>query len=249
MHVSRVLIVMCLSVAMLAGCGKQELEEAKARNAELTAQNQQLSGTIARLETEKSSISKELASEKDRNATVADELAQVKKAHADSTKRTEELDKKVGQLDTEILTLKQEKERLSAEVDELRKQAVQPPAQTSILPEERGEMPSTMESPSGSTPQASMTPCKALVEYMRQARSVIQRSKGGERKSKLDELRSGYASKTREAPESARKAADEWVKEMSSSWDNVQDDTLFRILQLKNAAISACGLSPNEAGL
>jgi hypothetical protein len=50
------------------------------------------------------------------------------------------------------------------------------------------------------------------------------------------------------APTQAVKSAHAWVNELSTSWDKPGEKTVYNLLTNRNAALDACGKTPDEAG-
>ncbi len=236
------IVVMCLSLAMLASCGtdKKNLEKARTEISDLTAKNQKLSDANGALANEKSALTQEVAQLKDQNLAKVTELDHLKKNLSELLQKNEALEKKADQAGAAVAQLKKQKDELTAKIVELNKKATPNPDHVNKFEgsDEQGQLVN----------EANLSPCDALIQYMRKGRSIIEGYKAEERKSKLDEVRTSYAARLIEAPAAGRKAAIEWVKELNRSWDRHRDDATPRLVRLKNAALKACGKTAAEAG-
>ena len=246
-------IILCLVfLGSLTSCGpsKKDFEDVKSQVADLTAKSQSLSEMNERLTAEKSALGKELDGLKNKNAALSTESDQYKKNTSDLAQKNEELSKTYKQLETEVSKLKAKNDQLSAQVNELKKKLSQNTEHPS--PQTDANQPLRFKEDSrsaGVAPSRASTPCDALIEYMLKSREIVQKFKNPERKAKLEELYSAYSSKIDPAPAKAKKAAVEWVKELSRSWDKHHNETVSRLLRLRNTVLKECGKSPGEAGL
>jgi len=246
-------IILCLVfLGSLTSCGpsKKDFEDVKSQVADLTAKSQSLSELNERLTAEKSALGKELDGLKTKNAALSTESDQYKKNASDLAQKNEELSKTYKQLETEVSKLKAKNDQLSAQVNELKKKLSQNTEHPS--PQTDANQPLRFKEDSrspGMAPSRASTPCDALIEYMIKSREIVQKFKNPERKAKLEELYSAYSSKIDPAPAKAKKAAVEWVKELSRSWDKHHNETVSRLLRLRNTVLKECGKSPAEAGL
>ncbi|MGO8821521.1 MAG: hypothetical protein ACLQT6_18670 [Desulfomonilaceae bacterium] len=236
------IFLMCLSLAMLTGCGtdKKNLEKAKTEISDLTAKNQKLSDAYGALVTEKSALTQEVAQLKDQNLAKVTELDQLKKNLSELLQKNEALEKKADQTSAAVAQLKKQKDELTSKIVELNKKATPNPDHVNKFGDPDKQAQTKQET--------SLNPCDALIEYMKHGQSIIKSYKGEERKSKLEQARASLAAKMTDAPAAGRKAAMEWVKELNRSWDRHQDDATPRLVRLKNAALKACGKTAAEAG-
>ncbi len=246
-----VMILCLVFLGSLTSCGpsKKDFEDVKTQLSDLTAKNKSLSELNERLTIEKSGLTKELDSLKDKNSALSAESDQYKKDTSSLAQKNEELSKTYKQLEVEVGKLKVKNDQLSAQVAELKKQRQN-------LDQSRQQLDSNQplrfkedSSSQAVKPRAALTPCDALIEYMLKSREIVQKFKNPERKTKLEELYSAYSSKIDPAPANAKKAAVEWVKELSRSWDKHHNETVSRLLRLRNTVLKECGKSPAEAGL
>lgn len=246
-----VMILCLVFLGSLTSCGpsKKDFEDVKTQLSDLTAKNKSLSELNERLTIEKSGLTKELDSLKDKNSALSAESDQYKKEASGVIQKNEELSKTYKQLEVEVGKLKVKNDQLSAQVAEVKKQRQN-------LDQSRQQLDSNQplrfkedSSSQAVKPRAALTPCDALIEYMLKSREIVQKFKNPERKTKLEELYSAYSSKIDPAPANAKKAAVEWVKELSRSWDKHHNETVSRLLRLRNTVLKECGKSPAEAGL
>jgi uncharacterized coiled-coil DUF342 family protein len=247
-----VMILCLVFLGSLTSCGpsKKDFEDVKTQLSDLTAKTKSLSELNERLTIEKSGLTKELDSLKDKNSALSAESDQYKKDASGLAQKNEELSKTYKQLEVEVGKLKVKNDQLSAQVAELKKKQSQSADHPS--PQADTNQPLRFKEDSSSQavkPRAALTPCDALIEYMLKSREIVQKFKNPERKTKLEELYSAYSSKIDPAPAKAKKAAVEWVKELSRSWDKHHNETVSRLLRLRNTVLNECGKSPAEAGL
>ena len=83
---------------------------------------------------------------------------------------------------------------------------------------------------------------------MKVSEQVVRQQKGKERATWLEQVKKQYTPRMQGAPAKAIKAAEDWVKEGTKFWDQSPDDAVFRLLQLRNVVLDACGKSPDSAG-
>jgi|WetSurSiteA1Bulk_404760.scaffolds.fasta_scaffold174566_2 hypothetical protein len=95
---------------------------------------------------------------------------------------------------------------------------------------------------------AELSPCDAVIAFMKASEAVVRQHKGQERTIALEQVKQQFAPKMKGAPEKATKAAENWVKQGSKFWDQSGGDGLFGLLQLRNNVLEACGKSPDAAG-
>jgi len=245
------LCIVCLAVAVASGCGryKEELESAKQQIDRLTSETKRLTEVAANLEKEKTRVSDELKLLSDRNAKMQQEMEALKKSRTALSDENIELKKRNSVIQDQLTSLKREKSDLLREVEELKKSAAESAQPGKRLDAGRAETP--LEPGAGkqvSRPQEKVTPCDAVIEFMKRSGEIVRQQKGEERTKSLQLVKQQYAPRMRGAPEKAVKAAEVWVNELSSSWDNPKDDTVFSLLIKRNAALEACNKKPEEAG-
>ncbi len=245
-------IFLCLIVAVAYGCStyKEDFEKAKGTISELegkirilTDKVDTLQKEIKNLQDESEKLSKEKAGltiqtsrlQKD-NTTLSENLAQLKKQSA-------KLEKTASELKKENEKLTQNNKDLKDEISTLTRgrastgESVKPRENLLGAPQPR---PKT---------DAARSPCDALVEYMRSCVAILRGASGEERTKRLQALRSEYMDKMRGAPAKAISEAEAWVTEAVRYLDTPADDSVFRVLVRRNAALKACGKSPEESGL
>ncbi|WP_157212280.1 hypothetical protein [Desulfomonile tiedjei] len=169
-----------------------------------------------------------------------DDLNKTKAALSGENK---ELKKKYGAVEEEISSLKTEKAKLTQEVEELKKRA----ANMVPSPGPLAAMPTEVTPEKAKQPEE-LSPCDAVLAFMKASERVVRQQKGGERTKALEQVKQQYAPKMKGAPEKARKAAQDWVKEGTKFWDKSSDESSFRLLQLRNTVLETCGKSAREAG-
>jgi chromosome segregation ATPase len=230
---------------MVSGCGryKEELESAKQQIQKLSSEVERLSAEVARLNQEKSRLSDDTKVVSDKNTRMQRDLDDLNKAKAALSAENKELLKKNKAADEQIDSLNREKARLAQEIEELKKRAAQmtpPPTSPAGMPTEVG--------PQSTKQSAELSPCDAVIAFMKASEAVVRQQKGTERTKSLEHVKQQFAPKMKGAPEKAIKAAENWVKEGSRFWDQFGGDGAFSLLQLRNTVLEACGKSPDAAG-
>jgi len=238
-------VILGISLIMLSGCGryKEELEGAKQQIQKLDAQVKTLTEETSRLKQEKSRLSDDLQAHSDKNTRVQRELDDLNKSKAALFAENSEIKKKNSASEQEIGSLKREKAGLSQEVEELKKRLAElapPPKPPSTLP--------TAVSPQAAKPRQELSPCDAVLAFMKASEEIVRQQRGTERTKSLEQVKQEYAPKMKGAPEKAINAAENWVKEGTNFWDKPSEDSTFRLLKLRNTVLDACGKSPDEAG-
>jgi len=229
---------------MVSGCGryKEELENAKQQIEKLNSEVKRLTEETARLNQERNRLSNDSKALSEKNAQMQRELDVLNKAKATLSTENKEMKKKNSVAEEEIASLKREKAKLSKEIDQLKKRVDdQAPPPTSPAPRPTEVGPSTKQ-------LEELSPCDAVLAFMKASEAIVRQQKGAERTRLLEQAHQQYAPRMKGAPEKAVKAAESWVKEGTKFWDKSSDYPTFRLLQLRNAALEACGKSPSEAG-
>jgi hypothetical protein len=238
-------LIVSVSLLMVSGCGryKEELESAKQQIEKLNAEVKKLTEDAARLNQEKSSLGEDLKTLSDKNTRMQRELEDLNKAKAGLSSENKEIKKNLGVCDEEIASLKREKVHVAQEIEELKKRLTEsapPPQSPAPVPTEVG---------SGSDKQVEQpSPCDAVVAFMKASEAIVRQHKGTERAKLLKQVKQQYAPGMKGAPEKAVKAAENWVKEGSKLWDKSSSDSVFRLLQLRNSVLEACGKAPSKSG-
>ncbi len=236
-------LILGVLLFMVSGCGncKQDLESAKQQIEKLNAEVKRLTEEAARLNKEKNGVSDELRRLSDKNVAMQQELSDLNEAKARLSAEDKEIRQKSTLAEKEIVSLKNERSHLALEVEQLKKLVARDsPPKTAITPAEAYL--------SGAKPWEKLSPCDAVIAFMNASENVITRQSRGERIKLLEEVKQQYAEKMRGAPERATKAAENLVKEWVKQWDKSTDDGVFRLLQLRNIALKACGKSPEDTG-
>jgi len=243
--------LVCLAVVIASGCGRyqEELESAKQQIAKLTAESTRLAEVSANLEKERSRLNDELKLLSDKTAKMEQQVGDFRNAKASLDDEIGKLKKRNNELREELSALKKEKEELLRQVDDLKKAAAE-----SVSPEKRPASSSAVIKPEQSpkaqigTQRGSLTPCDAIVEFMKKSLETVRLHKGEERARLLEQTKQEYASRIKGAPDKAIKAAEAWVNELNSSLDSPRDDTVLILITKRNAVMAACGKTPQEAG-
>jgi len=246
------LLLLCIVVALCFGCGrsKEELEAAKQQIGKLNSEVSSLTDAKAGLDKEVSRLGDELKAESNKRAQLQREVSGLQSAKTSWEDEKGKLTKRNSELQEQLNTIGKQKADLEREVQGLKKSLAD--AALSERPSQRevSEKPSEETAVrAGSKPSAGTTPCDALVEFMRKAREIVRLNKGEQRKKLLEQLKQESAGPMKGAPAQAVKAAEDWVSEMNKSWDKPHERTTYNLLTKRNAALEACGKTPEEAGL
>jgi outer membrane murein-binding lipoprotein Lpp len=238
-------LILGVSLLLVSGCGrhKEELESAKQQIEKLNSEIKKLTEEAARLNQEKSQLSEDFKTLSDKNTRMQRELDDLNKAKAALSAENTQIKKKNSEADQEIASLKREKAHLGREVEELNKRAaaLAPPSK---LP----EATPTQRGPQSAKPLEDLSPCDAVLAFMKASEGIVRQQKGTERTKSLEQVKQEYAPRMKGAPAKAIKAAENWVKEGSKWWDESSSDSSSRLLQLRNTVLDACGKSPSGAG-
>lgn len=95
--------------------------------------------------------------------------------------------------------------------------------------------------------------CANLAKYMLEARNIIREHKASERAQRLLELKRSYAEHLKHTPDNARRAAAQWIGALNRADNKIksgkmEDSAVFDVLRFRSRALSACGMTPEEAG-
>jgi uncharacterized phage infection (PIP) family protein YhgE len=238
-------LLLSVLLLMVSGCGryKEELESAKQQIEKLNSDVKRLTEDAARLNEEKNRLSDDSKTLADKNTRMHRELDDLNKAKETLSAENKEIKKKNSATEEEIASLKKEKAQLTQEVKELKKRLdeIAPPQ------ESPPNVPTQIGPPDGRQAEK-FSPCDAVLAFMKASEAIVRQQKGTARATSLEQVKKQYAPRMKGAPQKAIKAAENWVKEGSKFWDQVSDDSTYRLLQLRNVVLEACGKSPREAG-
>jgi hypothetical protein len=241
----------CLVLVVASGCGnyKEQLESAKQQIDKLTSESKRSAEVSANLEKERARLSDELKLLSDKSARMEQNIGELQKAKASLDDELGKIRKRNSELQEELSSLKKEKGELLRQVEDLKRSAAEL-VQPEKLPVSRPTETAPDRSPREQVARQSgkLTPCDAIVEFMKNSGEIVRQHKGGERAKLLEGVKQVYASQMEGAPEKAKKAAEAWVSELSSSWDSPKDDTVYSLISKRNAAMAACGKKPQDAG-
>lgn len=242
-----VALIVSVSLLMVSGCSryKEELEGAKGQIEKLNAEVKKLTAEVTRLNQEKSRLGNESKALSEKKARMQRELDHLTKSHEALSAENKEMKKKMNMADDNIASLKQEKARLGEELADLKKRS------PDVVQSPRAPVTTPGKVASQSPKQRQVTPCDAVIDFMKVSNGIIKQRSGAERTNMLEQVRQEYEPKMKGAPEKAIKAAQDWVKEGSKfrGTSKSDDDALFRLIRLRNAALKACGKTPEEAGI
>lgn len=234
-------------LGLVSGCGtyKEDLESAKQQIEKLNVETKKLTDEAARLNQEKSRLTDELSALSDKNTRMQRELDDVNKTKAALSAENREIGKKNSAAEDEITSLKKENSRLSQEVERLNKNV----AELTPQPKPAPTAPTVPNEAGLSNPKQGedLSPCDAVLAFMKASEAVVKQQKGQERTKSLAHVKEQYAPKMKGAPNKAIKAAESWVAAGVKFWDTSSSDSTFQLLQHKNTVLEACGKSVNES--
>jgi hypothetical protein len=231
-------LVATVSLFVLSGCGtyKEELASAKQQIEKQDLEIKKLAEQGTRLKEETSRLNESSKALSDKNTRMQRDLDDLNRAKATCSAENEEIKKKNKLAEDEIAALRKEKATLIKEIEELKKRV----ADTVPSATPPAAVP-TQGSPLGTKQLKEASPCEAVFAFMNASEGIIRQQKGEERTKSLEKMSLQYAPKMKGAPEKAIKAAGDWVKEFSKSWDKTDADSVFRLVQLRNIVSKACG--------
>jgi hypothetical protein len=91
-----------------------------------------------------------------------------------------------------------------------------------------------------------LSPCDAVIEFMKESKGLITQQKGKEGAKSLKQIKKRYAPRMQGAPAKAVKAAEDWVKEGTKSWDHVSALNIRERNRLLDVVQNACGKSSDS---
>ncbi len=235
-------LLISVLLLMISGCGRKELEDAKQQINSLTAENQKLTELSASLNKDKNRLNEEIKTLSDKNSRMQRDLDDSNKSKATLTDDNKKLKDKMTLMQEELARLNREKAQHAAEIEEYKKRL----AESVPLSKPSGNVPGQI-GPTGKT-EEELSPCDAVIAFMKQSEQVIRQQKGKERTKSLEQVKSQFSPRMQGAPAKAVKAAEDWVREGAKFWDTSPDDAVFRLLKLRNVVLDACGKSPDTAG-
>ncbi len=238
-------LIVSVLLPMVSGCGRQkkELASAKQQIEKLNSEVKRLTDETARLKQETSRLSDESKALSDKNTRLQRDLDALNKAKAAISTENSELKKKNSAAEEEIASLKREKGQVAQEVQEYKKRVTE-----TAPPPKAPAATSTEVVPGGAKRMEELSPCDAVVAFMKASEEVVRRQKGPERAKSLEQVKQQYAPRMKGAPAKAIKAAENWVKVGTKFWDQVGGEGTLQLIQLRGIVLEACGKSPKEAG-
>ncbi len=235
-------LILTVLLLAISGCGRKELEDAKQQINNLTAENKKLAELSASLDKDKKSLNAEIKTLSEKNSQMQRQLDDLNRSKAVLMDENKKLKDKFTIMEEELASLKRDKAHHAEEIEEYKRRL------SELAPMSK----SPARSPGGIGPNAQtaeqLSPCDAVIEFMKASEQVVRQQKGKERTKALEEVKKQYAVRMQGAPAKALKAAEDWVKEGTKFWDQSPDDAVFRLLQLRNTVLDACGKSPDTTG-
>jgi len=225
------------------------LESAKQQIEKLNSESQRLNEALNNLQKERDRLSGELKDLSEKDAALVKDLALLQKEKTALSGENDDLKKRNAAMQGELATLKKDRSDLSKEVDELNKRLSEwqrPGKETRPDLTETTRLPGPKEEIG--KPAKGLSPCDAVIEFMKTSEKIVRQFKGEERKKMLQEVERNYADRIGKAPEKALREAKSWVSEMDSSWDKPGGDTVYNLIVKRNSVLEACKKKPEEAG-
>ncbi len=235
-------LLLSVLLLMISGCGRKELEDAKQQINNLTAENQKLTELSASLDKDKNRLNEEIKTLSDKSSRMQRELDDSNKSKAALTDESKKLKDKITLMEEELARLNREKAQHAEEIEEYKRRL----AESVPLSKPSGIVPGQIGS-TGKT-EEELSPCDAVIAFMKSSEQVIRQQKGNERTKSLEQVKTQFSPRMQGAPAKAVKAAEDWVKEGAKFWDKSPDDAVFRLLKLRNIVLDACGKSPDTSG-
>lgn len=261
------LFLACSLTLTIGGCGnlKEQLEGAKAEVLKLTNENTVLK---QKLESAESKIKKTYDDISQLESQCADLRAMSERLSEQKKKllaKSEDLGKAVEKLEKELEAVRKENQGLNETIKELRENSLASGSGESTTQDQgRESAPTTPKDIEKETPvqsgdqtttepkevakDSAPTPCDMVISFMKSSSRAIRDLKGDERAMELERIAADYDSKMEGAPQEAITAAKNWVINLSKTWDKASSDGIFSTLDLRNKAIKACGISPEDSG-
>ena len=208
----------------------------------MTAENQKLTELSASLDKDKNRLNEQVKTLSDKNSRIQRDLDESNKSKAALTDDNKKLKDKITAMEGELTSLKREKSKHAEEIEEYKKRL----AESTPISRPSGNVPGEI-GPVGKT-EEEVSPCDSVMAFMKASEQVVRQQKGKERTKSLEQVKAQYSPRMKGAPAKAVKAAEDWVKEGAKFWDQSPDDAVFRLLQLRNIVLDACGKSPDAAG-
>ena len=232
-----------IPVLLTSGCvSKEDLEKAESKLSKVTTENKELSDQIAGLQQEKTRLTDESAQGKKEIKDFKVEIDKLKLMNTAIEKRSQKLGEDFETSKQENVKLTTDLKSATKEIEELKKRIADLPAKGPEQPFQQVSAQPVVK------PNENLTPCDAVLEFMRASAQVVRSSKGDERNKALNKLKTDYAEKWSGAPKKAIDSAQAWVKELSRSWDKHNEDTVLQLLKHKKSVLKACGKDDSEAG-
>ncbi|MDQ1239942.1 MAG: hypothetical protein QG577_2128 [Thermodesulfobacteriota bacterium] len=249
---TRCLLLAFLIVLTLAGggCGyKQELESAKQQVTRLSSEVGKLTEVAAKLEKDKQQLKEEVAALTDIKTKLVQNLDDLKKSKVAGDLENAQLKKKTTELQNELQSFKSREADLERQMDRLKKQLADA-ASHGPAGEDKAQDQSGVKSRVQAAPQGTQEsdPCDAVIQYMKTGAKIIKEQKGEKRRELLQDLKKEYRNRMQGAPDSAKKAAEEWVGEASKVWDKPHDQSTYNLLRARNIVLEACGKKAVDLG-
>jgi hypothetical protein len=235
-------VLLSALLLMVSGCGRKELEDCKQQLNNLTAENQRLTDLSASLNKDKNQLNEQIKTLTDKNSRLQRELDDLNRSKATLSDENKKLKDKTTLMEEELARLNREKAQHAAEIEEYKKLL----AESTPLSKPSGKLPGEIGT-TGKT-EEELSPCDAVIAFMKTSEQVIRQQKGNERTKSLEQVKAQYSPRMQGAPAKAVKAAEDWVREGARFWDKSPDDAVFRLLQLRNIVLDACGKSPDTTG-
>ncbi len=232
------------------GCGyREELESAKQQVSRLSSEVGKLTEVAAKLEKDKQQLKEEVAALTEIKTKLFQNLDDLKKTKAAGDLENAQLKKKNTELQNELQSFKSRETELERQIDGLKKHLADATSQNKGR-EDKSQAPTVQKPQAQAAHQRpkELEPCDAVIDYMKTSAKIIKEQRGETRQKLLQDLKSEYESRMQGAPERAKKAAEEWVTELSKTWDKPHDQSSYNLLRDRNIVLDLCGKKPSDLG-
>ncbi len=260
-------VFICSLVITIGGCGdlKERLEGAETEVIKLTNENTVLKQKMESLESKIQRTTDEINQLESQCADLRSASEKLKAKNKKILAKYVNLEKSREKLKTELEDSKERNKELNETIEALRLKISAPESEeirpkdqemesTTTAPQERSEETysqagdQTKTEPKEIAQDESPTPCDMVINFMKSSSRAIRDLKGDERAKELERIAADYDPKMEGAPQEAIDAAKKWVINVSKTWDKGSSEGIFRTLDLRNKALKACGISPENAG-
>jgi len=234
---ARLAVVLPLVMVLLgmAGClSDGQRESLQTHITQLAGENKLLSEQVKRLEADRAGVSNDLL-------RVSRELADLTE-HAERLRQLNAaLQEDARALRGAYESLREEHTRLLLKELELRRKphdprhALQPKPTTQESKTEAAEVSGRED-----IPDASITPCEAMIHFLQKSEAAIRQYKGYERLQKIRVIRAQFFQLIEKAPREVREAAESWLEDLIRVQADPSDPSMNPFLSKRHRLLKAC---------